>query len=445
MIGKLEIPLVDKKIAEKFDPYLVGGSVRDYLLGREFNDFDITVSDLDGFLRCIKKKNPKIIVFPLSEEDREYRCVIGEGLWLDVSAIKGKEIFEDLSLRDFTFNSIALKVVTGEVLDPHGGVEDISRGLIRAISSRNLIADPLRILRAYRFHALLQFSIEEVTRSFLREFAPLVSTRIVAGERVRYELFLILNSDKASKTLNLMAEDGVLFSIFPELRALKFTSQRYYNEQNLLFHTLDAVAKIEEILRGRDYEPDVASIVKLALLLHDIGKPSTISFDEEGNTHFYGHDRVGSEMVDNISERLRLSRKERSILKKLVRHHMYPHLLAAQRVLTDKAVNRYLRRMEEFAFPLLDMALADALASPPRGEGILPYDDFSRRILKILEEKKKLGPGRILTGDDLIALGLKPGPLFKHILAEIDDLVAEGKVKTREDALEYVKSNYISQ
>jgi poly(A) polymerase len=124
---------------------------------------------------------------------------------------------------------------------------------------------------------------------------------------------------------------------------------------------------------------------------------------------------------------------------------MYPHLLAAQRVLTDKAVNRYLRRMEEFAFPLLDMALADALASPPRGEGILPYDDFSRRILKILEEKKKLGPGRILTGDDLIALGLKPGPLFKHILAEIDDLVAEGKVKTREDALEYVKSNYISQ
>jgi len=445
MRAHIEIPLLDKGILEKYEVHVVGGTLRDYLLGRPFNDFDLVVRNAPQFLRDLKEKNKGITVFPLSEEDKEYRCVISENLWFDVTEFKGVDVVEDLGKRDFTINAMAFNPKTGEIIDPFGGYEDLQKGLIRSLGPVNLLQDTLRILRAYRFRAILGFRIEPKTRAYLKEFSPLVSTKYVAGERVRYELFLMLKVENAHETLKEMAEDGVLFYIFPELSALKVTSQRYYNEQNLFYHTFNALQNLESILSHRDYSDDLKVLLKLAILLHDIGKPLTLSYDEDGNTHFYGHDRVGAELVDLLADRIKLSKKERTILKKLVRHHMYPHLLAAQKNLTERAVNRYLRRMEELAFPLLDMAVADAMASPPRGEGILPYDSFKNKMLAVIEEKNKISPGRLITGYDLIELGLQPGPIFKVILAEIDDLVAEGRVKSKEEALEYIKSKYLSQ
>lgn len=440
----IQVPLLDFDLIEKYDVYLVGGTIRDFFLKKPLTDYDIAVCNVELFLKDLRRKNPGITLFPLSEEDKEYRCVLGEGLWIDVSELKGRSIEEDLRLRDFTFNAMALNLRIGELIDPYNGQRDLAEKTIRMISSRNLIDDPLRILRAYRFMAILGFKIEQDTEFFIRELSPLISTRYVAAERIKFELFLILESDRAGEVFSEMAKSGVLFSIFPELTDLKTTSQRYYNDQNLLFHTLQAVKNLEKILMEKDYEEDIKVVAKLAMLLHDVGKPKTISYDEEGNTHFYGHDKLGSEMAEEIAERLKLSRKEKNILKKLVRFHMYPHLLAAQRELTERAVNRYLRRMEELAFPLLDMAIADAMASPPRGDGILPYHKFEEKIFKVIEEKAKVGKERIVTGYDLIALGLKPGPIFKEILQEIDDLLAEGKIKTKDDALKYVMRKYVS-
>jgi poly(A) polymerase len=442
----VKVPTIDEEILESFQIYLVGGSLRDLMLRRSVTDYDLVVEgNLNQFLRFYKKKYPDSTLFPLSEEDQEYRVVIKEDLWLDITSIKGEDIYEDLKRRDFTINAMALDLRRGNIIDPTGGRRDVEQKVIRIISPINLVEDPLRILRAYRFNAVLGFEIESNTRFYLKELSPLVSFKLIAGERTRYELFVILSTRDSARTINLMADDGVLFSLFPELSPMKHTSQRYYNEQNLLYHTINALANFERLLaeKGTEYEQELVWIYKLAILLHDVGKPQTISFDEEGNTHFYGHDRIGAEIVESIAERLRLSKKERNILKKLVKHHMYPHLLAAQQVLTERAVNRYLRRMEELAFPLLDMAVADALASPPRVEGILPYHEFRQKIYKVLEEKAKVTQGRLITGDDLIALGLKPGPIFRKILAEIDDLVAEGKVRSKEDALDYVRENYL--
>jgi poly(A) polymerase len=442
----VKVPTIDEEILESFPIYLVGGSLRDLMLRRSVTDYDLVVEgNLNQFLRFYKKKYPDSTLFPLSEEDQEYRVVIKEDLWLDITSIKGEDIYEDLKRRDFTINAMALDLRRGNIIDPAGGRRDVEQKVIRIISPINLVEDPLRILRAYRFNAVLGFEIESNTRFYLKELSPLVSFKLIAGERIRYELFVILSTRDSARTINLMADDGVLFSLFPELSPMKHTSQRYYNEQNLLYHTINALTNFERLLaeKSTEYEQELVWIYKLAILLHDVGKPQTISFDEEGNTHFYGHDRIGAEMVEGIAERLRLSKKERNILKKLVKHHMYPHLLAAQQVLTERAVNRYLRRMEELAFPLLDMAVADALASPPRGEGILPYHEFRQKIYKVLEEKAKVTQGRLITGDDLIALGLNPGPIFRKILAEIDDLVAEGKVRSKEDALDYVRENYL--
>lgn len=444
----IKIPTIDEEIVNSFKIYLVGGSLRDAILGREINDYDLVLEgDIDPFLKLYKRKHPESTLFPLSEEDEEYRIVITEDLWLDITSVKGKDIYEDLKKRDFTVNAIAMDLRSGKIIDPVGGWKDIEQRVIRLISPLNLIQDPLRILRAYRFSAVLGFEIGPETRFYLKELSPLLSFKIVAGERIRYELFLILLTDNSSKTIELMAEDGVLFSVFPELSPMKHTSQRYYNEQNLLYHTIKALANFEKILVEKDekYEKELGWIFKLAVLLHDIGKPQMISFDEEGNTHFYGHDRVGAEIVESIAERLKLSKRERNTLKKLVKHHMYPHLLAAQQVLTERAVNRYLRRMEELAFPLLDMAIADALASPPRGEGILPYHEFRAKIIKVIEEKAKVTQGRLVTGDDLIELGLKPGPIFKKILAEIDDLIAEGRIHSKEEALDFIRKNYVQE
>jgi poly(A) polymerase len=442
----VKVPTIDEEILESFQIYLVGGSLRDLMLGRRVSDYDLVVEgNLNQFFRFYKKKYPDSTLFSLSEEDQEYRVVIKEDLWLDITSIKGEDIYEDLKRRDFTINAMALDLRSGNIIDPTGGRGDVEQKVIRIISPINLVEDPLRILRAYRFNAVLGFEIESNTRFYLKELSPLLSFKLIAGERIRYELFVILSTRDSARNINLMADDGVLFSVFPELSPMKHTSQRYYNEQNLLYHTINALTNFERLLaeKGTEYEQELIWIYKLAVLLHDVGKPQTISFDEEGNTHFYGHDRIGAEIVESIAERLRLSKKERNILKKLVKHHMYPHLLAAQQVLTERAVNRYLRRMEELAFPLLDMAVADALASPPRGEGILPYHEFRQKIYKVLEEKAKVTQGRLITGDDLIALGLKPGPIFRKILAEIDDLVAEGKVRSKEDALDYVRENYL--
>ncbi|MEO0230124.1 MAG: HD domain-containing protein [candidate division WOR-3 bacterium] len=441
---EIKIPHVGQKLIEKFNVFLVGGTIRDYFLGRKVNDYDLVVSNVNSFLKDFRSENPGITIFPLSEEDKEYRCVLREGIWIDVTEFKGDTIEEDLRKRDFTINAIAYDLKNKMIIDPLGGIEDLRRNIIKMTSPESFIIDPLRMLRAYRFSSVLSFEIESLTESYIRELSPLLSIKYVAAERIKYELFLILQSGNAGKVLSCMAESGLLFSIFPELRDMKFTSQRYYNDQNLLFHTFEAVKNLESIVKDKDYDEETRPILLLAMLLHDIGKPRTICYDEEGNTHFYGHDKLGSEMIEEISERMKLSKREKNYLKKLVRFHMYPHLLAAQKVLTERAINRYLRKMEELSFPLLDMALADALASPPRGEGILPYDRFREKVNKVLEEKQKIGKERLVTGYDLIAMGLKPGPIFKEILQEIDDLVAEGRVRNRQDALDYILKKYVS-
>ncbi len=440
----IKLPIIEKEILKRFRIYLVGGTVRDHLLGREINDYDLVVfEDLSEFLKFLKKQYPAVTIFPLSEEDQEFRCVISDRLWLDISAPKGSSIEEDLFRRDFTLNAIAIDLTYNKVIDPLNGKRDIEQGIIRMVSAGNLIDDPLRMLRAYRFKSILGFEIEMKTRNYIKELSCILSYKRIAAERIRYELELILSNKNGGEILKLMAEDDILFSIFPELVPMKFTSQRYYQNQNLMFHILMAVSNLENILEERGYERDIKWLLKLAMLLHDVAKPDTLFYDEEGNTHFYGHDMLGAEKVEQIAERLKLSKREKNILKKLVRYHMYPHLLAAQNVLTDKALNRYLRRLEELAFPMLDMAIADAMASPPRGEGILPYNTFRERLIKLIEEKQKFSKDRLITGDDLIELGLQPGPIFKVILGEIDDLIAEGKIRSREDAIKFVKQNYL--
>ncbi|MEO0250882.1 MAG: CCA tRNA nucleotidyltransferase, partial [candidate division WOR-3 bacterium] len=253
---EIRIPLVGQKLIEKFNVFLVGGTIRDCFLGRKVNDYDLVVSNVNSFLKDFRRENPGITIFPLSEEDKEYRCVLREGIWIDVTELKGNTIEEDLRKRDFTINAIAYDLKNKMIIDPLGGIEDLRRNIIKMTSPESFVIDPLRMLRAYRFSSVLSFEIESLTESYIRELSPLLSIKYVAAERIKYELFLILQSGNAGKVLSCMAESGLLFSIFPELRDMKFTSQRYYNDQNLLFHTFEAVKNLENIVKGKDYDEE---------------------------------------------------------------------------------------------------------------------------------------------------------------------------------------------
>jgi len=437
---KIQVNLpIDKDILKKFKIFVVGGTIRDILLGDTPRDFDIVVPPpVEAFLNELKKKRYRYFV--LDEQEKEYRIILSREEWIDLSQIKGDNIEKDLMMRDFTINSIGVHLKSGTVIDPTDGIKDLKGKIIRTVSGTNLIQDPLRIVRAFRFFATLGFSIEKKTEELIRELHPLIN--LVAKERIKYELFLILKSNRAFETFKYMEEMGLLYDIFPELRSLRYTSQRYYDEQNLLYHSMMTMKHTEEIIERENYPDELKALIKLASLLHDIAKPETLSYDDEGNTHFYGHDKIGAEKVEQIAWRLKFSNKEKDILKKLVRYHMYPHLLSAEKEITKKAANRYLRKTDELAFPLLRMALGDALASPPRPGGMMGYEKLEKILREILEEKKKQKE-RIITGHDLISLGLEPGPLFRKILEEIEDMRAQGEIKTKEEALAFIKKKYI--
>lgn len=427
------IPSFIKELATRFDLYIVGGSLRDIFLKKTPKDFDLAGKNIENALKYLKNKG-KIV--PLDEKEKEYRVVLRD-YWIDISELRGKDIYEDLSKRDFTINSIAYDVKSKKLIDPYNGQEDIERKVIRTLSIENLKSDPLRVLRAFRFYATLGFSIEEDTLRCIKDTKEELSN--TKGERIRQELLEILASSNVYKTFKLMCETLVMDIIFPEVSLLRKTSQRYYNNQNLLYHSLTALKNTEKMLKENNtyYEP----VWLLGAFLHDIGKPFTLTYDEEGNTHFHGHDKYGAQIVEERLKKLRFSSKEVEEVKKIVAFHMYPHHLASVDVLTKKAVARFLRRAGKFADFLLLFALADAKASPPREGGMKGYVKLKKLMDEIRRENKNKVE-RIITGYDLIDMGFKPSPLFKTILEDVQDEYAIGNLKNKEEALKYIIKKY---
>ncbi len=419
-------------LIERFNLFLVGGTVRDIVMERKPRDFDLVGKNIEEVLNNLKSKG-KIVI--LDEKEKEYRIVFKD-YWIDLSEMKGITIEEDLKKRDFTINSMAIGK-SGELIDPFNGKEDIENRLLRTPHTENVIKDPVRILRAFRFMATLDFNIEKNTIFSILDNRSLLKK--VAGERIHQELLLILESKNVYKAFESMCRYKVMDIIFPEIEGLRKTSQRYYNEQNLLYHSLLVLKFLEEQLYFSNifYEPWYI----LGAFLHDIGKPVTISYDEEGNTHFHGHDKEGARLIENRLKDLRFSGREIEDIKNIISFHMYPHHLAGIENLTSKAVARFLRRTGKYADFLLLFAESDAKASPPREGGLNGYKRL-REMINEIRQKSKNKPRRIITGHDLIAMGFEPSPLFRIILEDVQDEFISGNLKTKEDALKYIQDKY---
>lgn len=428
------------------DWFLVGGAVRDAFLARPTRDWDVVVPEnAFGLARTLSASLGKAPVVRL--DDGVVRVITGQG-WIDLAELQGNDITDDLSRRDFTINAMAV-TPRGKLIDPAGGLVDLEARLIRAISRKNLRADPLRCLRAFRFASELGFSVDPKTVSWIKREAHGLES--VAPERVWFELKLLLLGQHMAGALRASWDAGVLKIILPEL----IEADRNWGGTNLLAHSIDTASVAGGVLWNTDITPFVhyrkrlavledlsmRAVFILAALLHDIGKPHT--YQEEGDeVHFYGHDALGARMAKKIARRLRMSGEEADALALLVANHMHPHFLGQGEGPTRRAMNRFLRRAGGWAFPIVILAYADALSSKLAHRGVVSHLILAKSLHDFLEdvEREKKKQPRLITGNDLIAMGLKPGPLFREILEEIDDLRAERRIRTKKAALAAVRT-----
>ncbi|MCX7757679.1 MAG: HD domain-containing protein [candidate division WOR-3 bacterium] len=433
------------KISSDKEIYLVGGALRDILLGYTPADFDFVVSGsgIKFAQRFAKETRGALVV--LSLEDDEARVVINKDLIFDFNGLNTRTLAEDLYRRDFTINALALSLKNPRrIIDEFEGIKHLKARLIVPVSEQSLELDPLRILRAFRLALMLKFRIDKK----LINMATRVNLSVIAPERISYEFLKITENEQSFFYIKLMYRLGLLQQIFPLARKL-------FDDPVLTHHSLRTYKKIEEVLVKNSFFdkfpeekanyfkdfPYRKALLKISGLFHDIGKPDTQFFTSEGDVHFYGHDNLGAKFVAQIGrENLRLSRRQIQMLKNLVLYHMRLHLLATAPMLTDRAIRRFFRDVGEEYFGLMILTYADGYATAGRTDHLEKTIERMIALKRADEAKKRVV--RLITGDDLISWGYRPGPIFKVILQELEDLQLEGKIKTKEEGYEYVKTHY---
>ncbi|MDP2940052.1 MAG: HD domain-containing protein [Candidatus Omnitrophota bacterium] len=446
--------------------YLVGGFLRDLILNRnKEKNFDLDFAVSKQAMKLAKSFARNIHgAFVVLDKERGYARVVknleNKSFTFDFANLRGKNIKQDLQLRDFTINTLALNLeclktaqnLSKVLLSPFKGLEDLKKSRIRMVNRQSFLDDPLRLLRAFSLSAQLDFVIEPKTLKRIRQLAKKIQD--VAYERIRDEFFKILKISHSIDFIRQMDKVKILDKVIPQIRAMYGVKQGPYHHLDVFRHSLEALAQLERLVaelsnhqKIQDYLREVIaanrtrlSLVKLGALLHDIGKPKAKK-RLEGKTVFYGHERLGRKISDNIADMLKLSTREKFALEKLIFWHLRPGYLAEKSFPTSRAIFRFFRDAEEEAPAILLIGIADQRAT--RG----PLTAHSNRIhhekvvmdlidyyFKKQEEKPFV---RLIDGNDLIKkLKLTPGPIFAKILREIEEAQAEGSIKTKQEALE---------
>ncbi len=454
--------------------YIVGGTVRDWLLEIAPNDLDFTV-DCDAVPCCrtlIRVLEGGTFV-PLGTAEEDAGRVVWKGLTIDFSSFRegAGAIEEDLCLRDFTINAMGLafssfvdETLPFFPLDPLNGRRDLEQGILRACP-RAFVSDPLRMLRGYRLWARFGFVLEDETLASIHKHAPLLSR--VSVERISYEMDLIMGSDRAHEVIAAMAESGLLFLVIPKLQQGVGLEQPESHHLDVFHHSLAALGNMEKILAApelfypeckemlQEYlaRPGIREVLKWSALLHDLGKPPTLEIREDkgGRITFYNHDEVGRELVQHLGRELRWSNERRDRVAALVGMHMHPfHLCNVRRKqgLSKKACLKLSKRAGDDLVGLFFLAMADSLAGKGEMKPEAMEEELDHLLCEVLEIYNKdiaptLSGPRFVTGKDLIEeFSQQPGPYFSQILDQLQEAQVEGKVKNRAEALTWVR-NYL--
>jgi poly(A) polymerase len=435
--------------------WLVGGAVRDQLLGRRTDDLDIS---LDGDPREAARAIGRATggaPFQLSGAFGAWR-VAGPGQeWhVDLVPLRDGDIAADLAARDFTINAMAEPLGGGELLDPHGGRADLDAGIVRMVSEAALADDPLRSLRAVRLVTELSLALEPATAAAVAAHAPEIDR--VAPERVFGELKRVVTADAARTGLELMGAHGLTEAVLPELAALRGVRQNEYHHADVYGHTLEvleAVAAIERdpaaaglgdsahAVAGLLSEPLAdeltrAGAMRFAALLHDAAKPQTRGVRPDGRVTFIGHDAVGADLARAVLRRLRASERLSEYVAALTRHHLRLGFLVHERPLGRRPVWRYLRETAPYSADVTVFTVADRLATRGRGAdaAIAAHLELARGVLAHAFAARPTEP--LVRGDELAReLGIAPGPRLGELLAQLEEDRYAGEIATREDAV----------
>ena len=414
--------------------YFAGGCVRDLVRGVTPKDVDIATDARPEEVQQIFSRTYAVgahfgvVVVLESRMQFEVATFRSDGAYLDgrrPTEVHFASAEEDAARRDFTINGMFFDPTTEDVIDYVGGRKDLEARLIRAIGdpAQRFSEDRLRMLRAIRFATTLDFEIEAATWNALVANAAAISE--ISAERIREELVRIFLSPHRVRGWDLLDASGLMRVVLPELEALKGCEQppQFHPEGDVFKHTRIML----ELLPAQASLPLVFSV-----LLHDIGKPPTASVDETGRIRFNGHDRVGAEMTETVMERLRFSRAEIEATVEAVRQHM---------VFKDVSKMRVAKLKRFMARPTFTDELELHRVDCASSHGMLDNYEF---LLQKREEfsHEPIIPPPLVRGDDLVALGMKPGPKFGEILEAVETRQLEGTLKSREQALAWVKSEY---
>lgn len=432
--------ILNKLNEEGFEAYIVGGCVRDKLLGLIPHDYDITTSAEPQEIKRVFKDFKTILI---GEEFGTIGILIDETLYevttfrIDgkyknfrkpENVIFSKKLVEDLKRRDFTINAMAMDS-KGELYDPFGGKNDLEDKVLRAVGRPNerLKEDAIRILRAIRFAGRLNLYIDDdlfdaisFERKLLKKISP---------ERIFDEFSKMITSDRPSYYLLLMEETGVLDVIFPELkRTVGFSQFSPYHDKTLFDHLICVMDEVK---------PDLA--LRLAALFHDISKVDTLSIGEDGRGHFYGHEILGADLVSEILKGLRVSNKIIDKVKILILDHMKVHS-----EMTDKALRRQIKRVgRENVLDLYDLLIADCKCTRIDRDASFIINR-KNRVKELLDEKEMRTEKFLeIDGNDIKALGFNEGKIIGKILKDLENLVLDDPEKNKKDyLLEYINKNY---
>jgi putative nucleotidyltransferase with HDIG domain len=442
------------------DDWLVGGAVRDRLLGRETADFDLATVQEPRVLARELGHRLRAYSFELSEGFGGWRVVARDHAWqVDVLPLLGGHIETDLAQRDLTINAMAQRLDDLTLADPFSGRDDLAARRLRMVSDGAFAADPLRVLRAARLACELDFEVEPGTALAARAHAD--GLRTVSPERVFGELRRILASPRAPWGLELLGELGITDVVLPELAALRGVAQSPYHHLDVYEHTRAVLQSTLEVqddleaffpghgarLRALQTEPLTGEVtrgeaLRFGALLHDIAKPQTRSVSDEGRTTFMGHDVQGAEVAVAILSRLRASQRLSDYVAALTRHHLRLGFLVHRAPLGRREVYRYLAACEPVGVDVTILSVADRLAT--RGRNAQPAIErhlaLARATMGDALAWQDDRPRPPVRGDEVArVVGGAPGPWLGRVLRELEEAAYAGEISGPQEALELAR------
>ncbi|HEV2770905.1 MAG TPA: HD domain-containing protein [Solirubrobacteraceae bacterium] len=445
------------------DVHLVGGAVRDRLLGRALTDLDLVVAGDVREAAQLLARAARGPAFPLSDAWGSWRVLAADRSWhADLTPRRGATVEDDLALRDFTLNAMAEPLAGGERVDPHGGARDLATRRLRMVSAQAFADDPLRCVRLARLACELELEPEPATVMAAARHAP--GLQRVAGERVFAELCRLVGADRAVDGLHLLEAAGASAVVLPELSAMHAVEQTLYHHRDVHGHVLEVLAHVIALERepgavlGEEHAGAIAALLAQPLadgltrggalrwgaLLHDVAKPVTQVPLARGGFGFPGHDELGAAMSREVLARLRTSEGLRAHVAALARHHLRAGFLVHGAPLDRGAIHDYLAACAPVAADVTLLSVADRLATRGRkaDEAIERHLAVARVLLgEALRHHAEGPPAPLLRGDEVAAAaGRAPGPWLGEAMAELARAQFTGAVSSREEALAFARA-----